>query len=271
MDVVACPDPSCPAPAWVSDRWTWASTDGRSSTSRPAARAATGSPRRPPRWSPTGSPTRPPSARSSSRAERARHRRTSHDRPAALAQRPPGPRRPGRRCPRVPVRARRPARRQAGPGGRPHRPDPVLPPARRRGRAGGGRAGRPGFGKGDVLALSSPNLPEYAVAMYGAMAAGGVVTGANPLLTAGELAGQLADAAPRCWSPCRRSWRWPGRRPPGPGSPTCWSSARPRGRPGSPTCSPPAAPRPRSTSTRRTTWPPCSTRAAPPGCPRGSS
>jgi hypothetical protein len=28
MDVVACPDPSCPAPAWVSDRWTWASTDG---------------------------------------------------------------------------------------------------------------------------------------------------------------------------------------------------------------------------------------------------
>jgi acyl-CoA synthetase (AMP-forming)/AMP-acid ligase II len=30
--------------------------------------------------------------------------------------------------------------------------------------------------------------------MYGAMAAGGVVTGASPLLTAGELAGQLADA-----------------------------------------------------------------------------
>jgi acyl-CoA synthetase (AMP-forming)/AMP-acid ligase II len=51
-----------------------------------------------------------------------------------------------------------------------------------------------GFGKGDVLALSSPNLPEYALAMYGAMAAGGAVTGANPLLTAGELAGQLADA-----------------------------------------------------------------------------
>ena len=50
-----------------------------------------------------------------------------------------------------------------------------------------------GFAKGDVLALSSPNLPEYAVAMYGAMAAGGVVTGASPLLTARELAGQLAD------------------------------------------------------------------------------
>jgi len=51
-----------------------------------------------------------------------------------------------------------------------------------------------GFGKGDVLALSSPNLPEYALALYGAMAAGGAVTGASPLLTAGELAGQLADA-----------------------------------------------------------------------------
>jgi acyl-CoA synthetase (AMP-forming)/AMP-acid ligase II len=60
-------------------------------------------------------------------------------------------------------------------------------------RVAAGLAAR-GFGKGDVLALSSPNLPEYAVAMYGAMAAGGVVTGASPLLTAGELAGQLADA-----------------------------------------------------------------------------
>ena len=50
-----------------------------------------------------------------------------------------------------------------------------------------------GFGHGDVLAVSSPNLPEYALAVYGAMAAGGAVTGANPLLTADELAGQLAD------------------------------------------------------------------------------
>ena len=60
-------------------------------------------------------------------------------------------------------------------------------------RVAAGLAAR-GFGNGDVLALSSPNLPEYAVAMYGAMAAGGAVTGANPLLTAGELATQLADA-----------------------------------------------------------------------------
>ena len=60
-------------------------------------------------------------------------------------------------------------------------------------RVAAGLAAR-GFGKGDVLALSSPNLPEYAIALYGAMAAGGAVTTTNPLLTAGELAGQLADA-----------------------------------------------------------------------------
>jgi hypothetical protein len=28
MDVVACPDPTCPAPALVHDRWTFASTAG---------------------------------------------------------------------------------------------------------------------------------------------------------------------------------------------------------------------------------------------------
>ena len=60
-------------------------------------------------------------------------------------------------------------------------------------RVAAGLAAR-GFGRGDVLALSSPNLPEYAIALYGAMAAGGAVTAANPLLTAGELAGQLSDA-----------------------------------------------------------------------------
>jgi acyl-CoA synthetase (AMP-forming)/AMP-acid ligase II len=60
-------------------------------------------------------------------------------------------------------------------------------------RVAAGLAAR-GFGEGDVLALYSPNLPEYVLAAYGAMAAGGVVTGANPLLTAEELAGQLADA-----------------------------------------------------------------------------
>jgi len=63
-------------------------------------------------------------------------------------------------------------------------------------RVAAGLAAR-GFARGDTLALYSPNLPEYALAAYGAMAAGGVVTGANPLLTTEELAGQLADAEAR--------------------------------------------------------------------------
>jgi hypothetical protein len=28
VDIVACPDPACQAPAWVYERWTWPSTDG---------------------------------------------------------------------------------------------------------------------------------------------------------------------------------------------------------------------------------------------------
>src|SRR5512132_3528226 len=53
------------------------------------------------------------------------------------------------------------------------------------------------FGKGDVFAVYSPNLPEYAVAFYGVSAAGGAITTVNPLSTAGELATQLADAGAR--------------------------------------------------------------------------
>jgi acyl-CoA synthetase (AMP-forming)/AMP-acid ligase II len=54
-----------------------------------------------------------------------------------------------------------------------------------------------GFARGDVLAVYSPNLPEYAVAFYGVSAAGGVTTTVNPLYTGGELAVQLADAGAR--------------------------------------------------------------------------
>ena len=45
-DVIACPDPACGAPARIVDRWNFESTAARSSTSRPAASAATGSRRR---------------------------------------------------------------------------------------------------------------------------------------------------------------------------------------------------------------------------------
>ena len=51
-----------------------------------------------------------------------------------------------------------------------------------------------GFGNGDVLGIFSPNIPEYAVAYLAAIRLGGLVTPANPLYTAEELAFQLNDA-----------------------------------------------------------------------------
>lgn len=53
---------------------------------------------------------------------------------------------------------------------------------------------RRGFGKGDVFAIYSPNLPEYAVAFHAVSLIGGISTTANPLYTADELAFQLNDA-----------------------------------------------------------------------------
>ena len=47
---------------------------------------------------------------------------------------------------------------------------------------------------GDVLAIFSPNLPEYAIAFHGAALIGGIVTTINPLYTAAELTYQLKDA-----------------------------------------------------------------------------
>jgi len=51
-----------------------------------------------------------------------------------------------------------------------------------------------GLRKGDVFAIYSPNLPEYAIAFYGAAMAGGTVTTLNPLYTPDEAAHQLEDA-----------------------------------------------------------------------------
>ncbi len=56
---------------------------------------------------------------------------------------------------------------------------------------------RRGMKPGDVLAIYSPNLPEYAVALLGAASAGVITTTANPLYTADELAKQLQDAKAR--------------------------------------------------------------------------
>jgi non-ribosomal peptide synthetase component F len=119
-------------------------------------------------------------------------------------------------------------------------------------RVAAGLAAR-GFGRGDVLALSSPNLPEYALALYGAMAAGGAVTGASLLVTVPpflEVARAAAEQA-------------------GVGEVLVFGEAD--GATRSATWSPTTTPPPGSASTRPATWPPCPTRAAPPACPRAWS
>jgi acyl-CoA synthetase (AMP-forming)/AMP-acid ligase II len=57
----------------------------------------------------------------------------------------------------------------------------------------GGLAAR-GLQPGEVFAIYCPNLPEYAVAFYGVLLAGGINTTINPLYTVEELATQLDDA-----------------------------------------------------------------------------
>jgi PAS domain S-box-containing protein len=63
-------------------------------------------------------------------------------------------------------------------------------------RTAGGLAGH-GFRKGNVCAIYSPNVPEYAIAFLGVALAGGVVTTVNPLYTVTELAHQLRDSDAR--------------------------------------------------------------------------
>src|SRR5262249_17193754 len=57
---------------------------------------------------------------------------------------------------------------------------------------------RRGFRKGDVFAIYSPNLPEYAVAFHAVSLIGGVVTTINPQYVASELTLQLQDSLARC-------------------------------------------------------------------------
>jgi acyl-CoA synthetase (AMP-forming)/AMP-acid ligase II len=54
-----------------------------------------------------------------------------------------------------------------------------------------------GLRPGDTFAILAPNSPEWLVACFGAMAAGGVVTGLNPMCTPGEVAAQLLDSGAR--------------------------------------------------------------------------
>jgi len=63
-------------------------------------------------------------------------------------------------------------------------------------RVAAGLAAR-GLGKGDVVALFSPNVPEYAVAFHGVATAGGVNTTINSLATEQDVANQLHDSGAR--------------------------------------------------------------------------
>jgi acyl-CoA synthetase (AMP-forming)/AMP-acid ligase II len=63
-------------------------------------------------------------------------------------------------------------------------------------RAAAGLARR-GFQRGDVLAIYSPNVPEYAVVFNAVASLGGSSTTINPLYTADELAKQLMDSGAR--------------------------------------------------------------------------
>lgn len=54
-----------------------------------------------------------------------------------------------------------------------------------------------GFQKGDVIAILSANLPEYAIVLLSASLLGGTTTTINPLYTADEISHQLNDAGAR--------------------------------------------------------------------------
>lgn len=51
-----------------------------------------------------------------------------------------------------------------------------------------------GFKKGDVFAIYSPNIPEYAIAFHAVSLVGGIVTTLNPLYTVDEMVHQLKDS-----------------------------------------------------------------------------
>ena len=54
-----------------------------------------------------------------------------------------------------------------------------------------------GFGKGDVFAIFSPNVPEYAIAFHAVSLLGGINTTVSPLYTVAELSAQLKDSGAR--------------------------------------------------------------------------
>ncbi len=67
--------------------------------------------------------------------------------------------------------------------------------ARARDFAGGLQA--MGMAKGDRVGLFLPNVPDYLVAYYGALMAGGIIVNMSPLYSVAELAHQVADSGAR--------------------------------------------------------------------------
>jgi acyl-CoA synthetase (AMP-forming)/AMP-acid ligase II len=120
-----------------------------------------------------------------------------------------------------------------------------------------------GFGKGDTFCICMPNVPEFAVAFHGVLAAGGRCTTANPMYTARELGHQLADTNARILLTVPRPSRSPARRRHLPDA-NSMSSARGTGRPRSPRYSAILRPRPTLRSIRLPTLPRSCTRAARP-------
>jgi long-chain acyl-CoA synthetase len=55
-----------------------------------------------------------------------------------------------------------------------------------------------GFRPGDVVGINLPNLPQYIIALTGALRVGCSVTGISPLLTPKEMAYQINDSGAKC-------------------------------------------------------------------------
>ena len=54
-----------------------------------------------------------------------------------------------------------------------------------------------GLAKGDRVAIMLPNVPAYAVTIFGVLLAGGIVVNTNPLYTPREVAQQINDSGAR--------------------------------------------------------------------------
>ncbi len=59
-----------------------------------------------------------------------------------------------------------------------------------------------GLAKGDRVGLYLPNVPDYIIAYYGVLRAGGIVVNMSPLYSAAELAHQIADSGARIIVTC---------------------------------------------------------------------